>query len=284
MLKTVKPRTRKSRPQKSPQSSATIAATLQQLQRQRAIVLKSRNMQANRLQAIIAADVFGYRATMTDADRKKLFKDAAAFIRDVDAIAEDHPYKKIIQTTLVGIDAFNMQKADLEKRMTDLAKSLPVAEWVNEPEQRGFGILFLAIVVGECGDLSNYQKPGQLWRRMCCAPWTHGNKTQMGATWRSGKSGKLPAEEWEKYGYSPRRRSIAFLIGDGLVKLNQEGPYRTRYDAMKARQKGLHPEYSDMRCHLHGMLLATKLLLKNLWMAWNPSMIKEDAELRTLWF
>jgi len=110
----------------------------------------------------------------------------------------------------------------------------------------------------------------------------------MGATWRghsNGKRGeKLHASDWEEFGYSPRRRSIAFLIGEGIVIQNWigtngdveletddrcTGPYRTRYDETKARIQELHPDYSKMRCHRHGMLLATKLLLKNLWIEWN---------------
>ena len=85
-------------------------------------------------------------------------------------------------------------------------------------------------------------------------------------------------------GYSPRRRSIAYLIGEGLVKQNfvsggqgdgrlesesgSAGPYRSRYDQKKAEFAEKHPDYKPLRCHLHGMLLATKLLLKNLWIEW----------------
>ena len=107
----------------------------------------------------------------------------------------------------------------------------------------------------------------------------------MGATWRSGKHGKLPASEWETFGYSPRRRSIAFLIGEGIVKQNtvgdggsgerpvvtdigRAGPYRQRYDAAKVTFAAGHPDYSKLRVHRHAMLVATKLLLKNLWIEW----------------
>jgi hypothetical protein len=278
---------------KSPPDVAAVSADLQRLQRQRAVVLKSRNMQANRLQAVVAGTL-GYSASMPEKDRLKKFAEASALIKGVAAGTADHPLKAVITTTLVGIDAFNVLKDGLEKDMTRKARALPVAGWVGRPEQRGFGLLFLAIVVGEAGDLAGYPRCSGLWRRMGCAPWTFDDKTLMGATWRSGREGKLPAAEWENYGYSPRRRSIAYLIGEGLVKQNGPGkpqggngddidgvtekspvssrpcgPYRARYDAAKAALKSKHPEYPDMRCHLHGMLLATKLLLKNLWVVWN---------------
>lgn len=262
-----------------------ISADLQSLQRERSIVLKSRNMQANRLQAIVAGTL-GYSSSMPEKERAKKFQEASAVIKAVAAEEADYPLKAVILTTLVGINAFNDIKKVLEKKMEKLAKQLPVHSWVEEPEQRGFGSLFLAIVIGETGDLANYANPGKVWRRLGCAPHTFDGKTQMGATWRSGKNGKLPSAEWEQFGYSPRRRSIAFLIGEGIVKqnfvcgngngdctleteCNGAGPYRARYDETKAKIKVAHPDYSDLRCHRHGMLLATKMLLKHLWIEWN---------------
>lgn len=243
------------------------------LQRQRTIILKSRNMQANRLQAIVAGTI-GYASSMSEVDRKKKFVEATALIKQV---MNDEPIvtpmKDIIKVTMVGISAFNDLKKAIEKEMVKLTKKLPVSAWVEKPEQRGFGHLFLAIIVGECGDLFNYETPAKVWRRMGCAPWTFdagdGPKTLMGATWRSGKYGKLPASEWEAYGYSPRRRSITYLIGESIVKQNDTGPYRKHYDEVKPQIKANNPTYPDLRCHRHAMLLATKQLLKNLWMEWH---------------
>jgi len=266
----------------TPLSVPTVAAKLQQFQRQRAIVLKSRIMQANRLQAVVAGTL-GYQSNMPEKERLKKFAEASALIKQIAEGTADHPLREVIKTTLVGINSFDALKGDLEKEMVRLAKQLPVARWVGQPEQRGFGLLFLAVVVGETGDLSNYPNPAKVWRRLGCAPWTCGGKTLMGATWRGGKEGKLPAAEWESFGYSPRRRSIAYLIGEGAVKQNfvsgegaddtepppaSPGPYRARYDAAKVLAKAKHPDWSDLRCHRHGMLLATKLLLKNLWVEW----------------
>lgn len=286
--------TKKAEREKSHQLKPTVtisslSASLQNLQRQRSIILKSRNMQANRLQAIVAGTL-GYHSGMPEKERTKKFTEATAVIKRVVDGDDSHPLTSVIRTTLVGINAFNKIKADLEKSMCALADQLPVAEWCKKPEQRGFGTssrLFLAIVIGETGDLSNYPNPAKVWRRLGCAPWSFDGKTQMGATWRSGKGGKLPSDEWEKFGYSPRRRSIAFLIGEGIVKQNGAskdgdsdvetdssihrpcGPYRKRYDEAKTAFKANHPDYSDLRCHRHAMLLATKLLLKNLWIEWN---------------
>ena len=92
-----------------------------------------------------------------------------------------------------------------------------------------------------------------------------------------------------------RKRSIAYLIGEGFMKQNGSGPYRRRFDEAKAKAMANRPDWTNcktcnglgksakgtkceacsgkgklaMRCHKHGMLLATKLLLKNLWAEWN---------------
>lgn len=284
-----------------PMTKAQMAAELQSLQRQRAIILKSRNMQANRLQAIVAGTL-GYDSKASDKERQKKFSEATKVIEGVCTGKEKHPLEKVIKTTVYGIDSFNNLKEDIEAGMKSFAKRLPVADWVLEKDRRGFGLLFLAITIGETGDLDVYANPAKVWKRMGCAPHTFDGQTLMGATWRGGRQGKLPAEEWEKFGYSPRRRSIAYLIGEGLMKQNfttvksvadpvevtdgdadkdteevkQEmiktvtwkGPYRVRYEEARLRYKELHPDYPDLRLHRHGMLVATKMLLKHLWSEW----------------
>lgn len=258
-----------------------ICDRIQIEQRNRAALLKSRIMFENRLTAYVA-QWMGYKASDDEQQRAKSWIAAGKLIKEV-ADDEDsaHPLRGMIFGTYVGIDAFDIQIKAIEKKMISLASELPVAAWVEADEQRGFGMKSLAIVIGEAGNLSNYPNPAKLWRRMGCAPFTSRGKTLMGATWKSGKQGKLTAEEWAEFGYSPRRRSIAYLIGENLQKQNgpQEskgdrpafagGPYRQRYDVKKAEFALRHPDDKPLHSHLHGMLLAAKLLLKNLWIEWN---------------
>lgn len=296
---TVPSTTRKANPQMKPNVSVPqVCDQLRELQRQRICNLKSRIMICNRLVATVAT-ASGYNAGMEEKERLDRFKQASETIAAVlEGEYENHACAGIIQATGVAIDGFDRMVKGYEKAMVKLAKQLPSAAWVAEPAQRGFGILSLAIIVGECGDLDNYANPAKVWRRMGCAPYQSDGKTLMPATWRGGKEGKLSAEEWEDVGYSPRRRSIAFLIGEGLCKQNggdrrddtdtgaaangnggtdepqgetekaAVGPYRLRYDETKAKVQREHPDYPKLRCHRHGMLLATKLLLKNLWIDW----------------
>jgi hypothetical protein len=222
-------------------------------------------MQSNRLQAIVAGTL-GYSSTMKEKERMEKFKEATEVIRQVDkGEILDSPVVDIIRTTMIGIKAFNHMKEDLEDHMEEAAKKLPVADWVSQPDQRGFAYLFLAIVIGETGNLSNYANPAKVWRRLGCMPWTFEGETRMGSTWRYTKG--LPSEEWVKFGYSKRRRSIAYLIGQN-IKMQNKGIYRARFDEAKLKYQEAHPDYKKGRCDRHGMLVATKLLLKNLWIEW----------------
>ena len=290
-----------------------MCGELQCLQRQRAWHMKSRIMIANRLQATVAGTL-GYHSGMKEAERGQKMAEADKLIKQIAAGQNrSHQLSGLVLTTLRAINGFENMKKDLEKKMVKFAKQLPVAAWVEEPEQRGFGLLMLAIVVGEAGDLSNYANPGKLWRRFGLAPYSKDGENLMGATWRSRGNGrrgtKLHAEDWEAFGYSPRRRSIAYLIGEGLMKQNGRngagdfpnetdaefvGPYRQRYDVKKQEAAEKHPDWIKcqkcdgsgessgkkcsnckgtgevwMHCHRHGMLLATKLLLKELLLEWH---------------
>jgi len=144
---------------------------------------------------------------------------------------------------------------------------------------------------------------------MGCAPFESGGVMRMGARWKSAKP-SLSAAEWEEFGYCPRRRSIAFVFGENLVKQNtiagdvnfetaaasasvgnggrggeatdetetrEAGPSRLRYDQTKAAKMALEDdEWPKIRCHRHGMLLAVKLLLRELWKTWNPGLVRNQ--------
>lgn len=311
-------------PMKPIQELPALCQDLRELERQRACNLKSRIMIENRLCATVATAT-GYHAGMLPKDREKRFKAATKLIQDVrsdERNETDSTVAPLILAASAGIDGFDAQIKAYEKEMTKLAKQLPIHDWVCQRDQRGFGVLTLAKVIGECGDLNNYEAPGKLWRRMGCAPFESKGKMQMPSTWRRTKG--LSSEEWEECGYSPRRRALAYLIGTGLIKQNGRdsdaviarkmeegiqpnliaGPYKMRYDLAKARAAELHPEWIFcnpcegsgknnkggtcdnckgkgevwMHCHNHAMLLMSKLLLKELWIAWTGSESQRETE------
>lgn len=273
---------------------AAICQQLQALQRERVSHLKSRIMLDNRLTSSVAVSL-GYRSGLDEKARKEAFDSARAVIcriEDGEAAGErEERLSFLVLEAKRSIDGFDRYVKILEQAMTKLAMQLPVRAWVERPEQNGFGLKSLAVLIGECGDLANYENPGKLWRRMGCAPFESNGVNRMGARWKSAKPG-LSAAEWEEFGYSPRRRSVAYVFGENLVKQNfvgdrdgegvsetesvNAGPYRRRYDEVKAAKLALQSdEWPKLRCHRHAMLLATKLLFRELWCAWNPDRVRE---------
>lgn len=289
-----------------------ICEDLQNLQRKRTVLIKSRIMQSNRLKALVAGTI-GYSTEMSEEDRRKKFEEADALIKKISTQEENvdnYVFYDVVKTTLIGIDAFEGVEEQIAKVMITKAKLLPVAAWIDEENQLGFGLLSLAVVVGETGNLCNYSTPAKVWKRMGLMPVAHDGEVKAPSTWRYGKEGKLPSEVWEKVGYSPRRRSVMYVIGENLIKQNmmkkdangrrEPWEYRKKYIEAKVTAKDNHPDWDwkdctkckgtgeddssaekllcqacggsgnkCMRAHKHGMLVASKRLLRNLWCKWN---------------
>lgn len=253
---------------KAPSVASVISAELQGLQRERQCLLKSRLMHENRRRAYVAT-VKGYHAGQDEESRKEQFVAAQKLI---DKILKEGPGADrldfIVMNLSQALNPLAESIKSIEAGMKKLASQLPVADWAKEV--KGFGVLGLAKIVGETGDLDNYANPAKVWRRMGCAPFDgHAGKTWKIPKWRPRA---LAAEEWETFGYCGRRRSIMYVIAEGLVKQN-DGVYRARYDEAKANGLLKWPEHvskagTSIHAHSHAMLLCGKLLLKNLWIEW----------------
>lgn len=128
------------------------------------------------------------------------------------------------------------QRKAKDKEIQKLAEQLPVwATWAKAV--RGIGPLALGLLVGEAGDLSNYANPAKLWKRMGLAV-IHGERQR-----RVAGNPALAIE----HGYNPKRRALAFVIGDCLIKQNGDGPYRTLYLQRKAFELTRLPEAPKKR-------------------------------------
>jgi len=166
------------------------------------------------------------------------------------------------------------QRKAQEKAMTEHAKALPVAPWVESV--RGFGLLGMASIVGEAGSLDNYPSPAKLWKRLGLAV-IHGERQQ-----------RKPAPECFEHGYSPSRRSVVWTIGDSMFRAG--GYYadlcreRKEVEREKADNEGLtvapaakipaarKSEYrSDGHVHNRAKRWMEKRLVRDLWRAWRDA-------------
>jgi len=170
-----------------------------------------------------------------------------------------------------------------EKSLKKLAETLRV--WrIFGKQIHGFGSLSLAAIIGEAGDLSIYSNPAKLWKRMGLA--LIGNERQRKC---------VDKEKAEQHGYSPRRRSVMFVIGDNIVK--GKSAYRTVYDERKLREiekakeegltvapaakipKGKHAAYrSEGHIHLRAKRYMEKRLLRDLWRAWRDLQVGDSLD------
>lgn len=231
----------------------------------------------------------GWRKDLPEEDRKRIAEQASLLIECGEKVAKGKPHAledteefaewgAIILVSIKAREHTDHFEKIATKEMERLAKSLPV--WSSFGETiRGFGPVSLAVIIGEAGDLSNYSSHSKLWKRMGLAVMD--GVRQGGLKKTSGK------ELWIEHGYSPIRRSRMFVIGDTLMKGNQDGPYRTAYLARKqyerdrAEANGLivapaakipaarREEFiSDGQIHLRSQRYMEKRLLKHLWQAW----------------
>lgn len=148
---------------------------------------------------------------------------------------------------------FDKLRANTERQMESLARTLPVWPWVEAV--KGLGPLGLAIIVGEAGDLSGYANPAKLWKRLGLAVFDG----------RSQRKATDPAEA-ARQGYNPRRRSAVWTVTDSLLR--QKGPYRDLYDQRKAYELARAPDMSRMHAHRRAQRYAGKRMLRDLWAAW----------------
>ena len=153
-------------------------------------------------------------------------------------------------------DTINEHRTALEKELVRMAKQLPIAEWSEHV--RGFGMLSLAALVGECGDVGSYKSVSAVWKRMGLA--VIGSERQR----------KISGEAALEHGYCPQRRSVAWNIGTSLMRAQKAGdPYRDFYDKEKARQL----ELVETKGHAHNRATRhmTKRFLRDFYLAWRAA-------------
>lgn len=160
---------------------------------------------------------------------------------------------------LAARDALAVPRKAEEKILERAAMSLPV--WTYVEPIRGFGPLSLAQLVGEAGDIGSYGGPAKLWKRFGLAVFN--GRAQ-------GRPEKPTKKDWIALGYSAERRSIAFVIGDNMIRARNP-EFRAIYDARKAYELARAPDMRPRHAHLRAKRYAEKRVLRDLWRAWRSS-------------
>jgi len=141
-------------------------------------------------------------------------KDGTALFKSCDDGNTNHPLYPIIYVHLSPFfrarELIATSRADIESKMNKIAKKLPTSAWATSI--KGIAIGSVAAIIGEAGDLSNYDTISRLWKRMGLA------------VIGSVRQGKVAGEAALDHGYSPRRRSVMWNIGSGLIGGMGHGP------------------------------------------------------------
>lgn len=259
------------------QASITVGGELisdiVEISRQRVALLSAQTKLTNQIKAICRGRSDGDK-TKADALYKSMAK-----AKIPQAEIEDPVFSTLFECRR----PLEIQIAEISKELETMAKELPI--WSSWAEGvRGFGAGSLATLIGETGTLSNYNNPAKLWKRMGvgCEERADGTIVRQG-----GLPKGASAEEWIQHGYSRRRRSKMWVIGDCLMK-STGGHYRERYLERKEfyRQKAMdagleitpadkipakekHKHISVMHIHRKAQRKMEKDFLKDLWNAWN---------------
>lgn len=147
--------------------------------------------------------------------------------------------------------------AQYEKSLIAFAKQLPVYPWAEAT--RGFAAISLAQLVGEAGNLSNYDNPAKLWKRMGLAVMPDGQRQR-----------RVTGEDAIEHGYNPSRRAVSWVVGDNLIRATNEtyyGLFLERRDYERAMNLEAQPIVHMRRAHRY----MEKRFLKDLWRAWRDA-------------
>ena len=235
-----------------------LCVLLKELQAQRVAVVRM-VLRINNQAGALVRRFLGWSLDKPEKERAAIAKASAAAIKKIESGEIPDGFESVavfVLTSQESCKPFDHIKSSLEKQMQAAAKKLPAYQWCDSI--RGFGALGLAIIVGECGNLSNYDNPSKLWKRCGLAP----NDCYYMIT----KSGA------EAFAKPKRRRSAIFTIGDSLIKGNRNDgellTYCKVYADRKAYELARNDEMSKMHAHRRAQRYMEKRLLRDLWNEW----------------
>ena len=283
-----------------PADPILICLKLAILQKVRRFCITSQSRCDRSMQAMIASALGAGQKTDTPADRKALFKRAAAIIAAIERGKEYDPQlppgdqRQVTQDTflpLIPLSAMSREpwdelREDTETTMRKLAQQLPVFAWI-QANAKGVGDLGLARLVGEAPLIGVYTTHEKLWKRMGVA--VVGDERQQR---------KMDATEAKMHGFAPARRAELWSVcSDSMLraqwrggKVDEEtgdisdgypvGPYGEMYRARKAHTLERieatdalsfkdRDKWTKKRCDSDARRVMSKEFLRDLWHVWH---------------
>lgn len=175
----------------------------------------------------------------------------------------EHPLADEMRATTAFL--FEMMKpgelarAALEKQLAKDAKLAPIWPWAEKVW--GIGPMTVAMIIGECGDLSQYRTVSAVWKRA-------GLAVIDGQRQRRVTDPELALV----HGYSPARRSHFYNVSSAILRAGEapEGTlgYRPVYESRKLYYQENRPDWTKAHIHNAAMRVMVKELLEDMTNEW----------------
>lgn len=242
-------------------SHSPVVEELMEQSRQKRAVIKSRTGLTNQIRAKCYQLADGDKPE-AEAIYGDIGKEGGHMLSSIAALA----CAPLIEARLILQTQLNMSKRECEK----IAKQLDIAPWVDTV--RGLGFNSVADIIGETGDLNNYDNPAKVWKRMGLAVMSDGTRQR-----------RVAGLEAVEHGYVAGRRAVVWVMGDVLIKSNggqidketgeilrESGCYKKMYDKRKEYELPRVQESKAPKMHAHNRAkrYMEKALLKDMWQEW----------------
>lgn len=221
-------------------------------------------------------------------------KDREAAAKHYSAVAKDptHDEHFIIVPYLESMAVLERYRGDHEKELVRLAKTLPIYQWAKGVS--GLGDLSLAGLVGEASGVvfdDDKNDTGEFWTigqmKSVSALWKRMGLAVMGGVRQGDAAAGLSKTDWVAHGYVKTRRSVAWNIGECIVKAqwrkeNTVHAYGKFYGEEKARLQALNDAgaYAETAARIVERMkkAGSKPLVENLAGRLTPSHINNRAK------
>jgi hypothetical protein len=253
-----------------------VVDEIRRLHRKRRFAIKIQHKLDRALESFIRVNATEWTPDLSAPERDKINKQIRAMIKSI-RDGEESEYVDVVRTSDKARAPADEMRDIAEKRMAELAMSLPVYAWIESI--RGAGALGLATIVAEAGNLSNYSNVAKLWNRLGFAPF----EGFAGSTWKreSWRPRALTKDEWMAHPFSGARYALMHQIAIWLVNTQwigkaktesgegePDGPYGERYAARRKHTLQTHPDWSDGHRRMDALRVAMKEFLKQLFLEW----------------
>jgi hypothetical protein len=253
---------------------------LKRQHRVRRYAMKTQQKLDRALESYVRVNETNWKPELSEKEREEFNREVKKIITEARKGKGDPLIVLLVKNTDEGRKRFDSMRDDAELVMEKVAERLPVVPWVVSV--RGAGLLGLATIVAECGDLSDYSGPAKVWKRLGYAPYDgHAGSTWKRDTWRPRT---LSAEEWIENPFNCEKYALIHQISVWLVncqligakktksgKAEPRGPYGKIYLDRRANTAITHPDWTDKHSYMDGVRIAMKAFLKDLWVEWRKT-------------